>query len=274
MPCPFVSQMSPRDKDEDDEEGEDEQDSGDDMEVNQRKMPGGGISSIAIHKGKEASTPRAPPPSLVGKVSAGAGAATGERADGELAGAGPELSVDSSQGTIQPFRMKASALEVAAAKTAVRINAQNASAIQPAPSREPPAPAAASEESEESEEETEEEEEEDPLAKAEALELHRNLRWQLGMVVHDDQKAAGAMSNAVDRFKAVVTGAAPRPVGGRGRRAPPPPPSSGGASGGGAGLSSADWDERLEPIRKAADGVFDVRQKNAEEMERRLGRSG
>ena len=135
-----------------DEEGEDEQDSGDDTEVNQRKMPGGGISSITILTGKEASTPRAPPPSLVGKVSGGVGAACGGSADGEVAGTGLEGSVDSSRGTIQPFRMKASALEVAAAKTAVRINAQNASAIQPAPFREPPAPAASSE-SEGSEEE-------------------------------------------------------------------------------------------------------------------------
>ena len=62
---------------------------------------------------------------------------------------------------------------------------------------------------------------------AEALELHKSLRWQLGMLVNEDKKTADKLTTAVDTFKAVVTGQAPRAVMGRGRR-PPPPPVGGG----------------------------------------------
>jgi hypothetical protein len=125
-------------------------------------------------------------------------------------------------------------------------------------------------EEESEEEESDEEEVDNAEEAAEALELHKQLRWQLGMLVHDDAKSAEKFTREVDKFKAVVTGQAPRPVGGRGRRVPAPAAEDGTNVKGAPLVTSAQWDARLEPVRTACGSVMELRKQNADEMERRL----
>ena len=141
------------------------------------------LSSRVAEGGTSTSGARAPPPPLVKKASL---VSAGEAGGGGVAG----------NTAIRPFEQKEPAARVQYASPAN--SAAAAKAIQAAPavaerkvSLAVP-PAADPSEDEESEEETEESEEEvedDSEEAAEALELHKNLRWQLGMVVHDDSKS-------------------------------------------------------------------------------------
>jgi hypothetical protein len=60
-------------------------------------------------------------------------------------------------------------------------------------------------EEEEAEEEETEEEADDSEEAAEALELHKNLRWQLGMVVYDDSNSCTKFSQARVPVSVTVT---------------------------------------------------------------------
>ncbi len=143
---------------------------------------------------------RAPPPPLVKKASlVSANGAGGEGGGGGGGGAGDSA--------IRPFEPKDAAARVLYASPAN--SAAAAKAIQAAPAVPERSagpnrsvslavpPAADPSEDEESEEESEESAEEavdDSEEAAEALELHKNLRWQLGMVVHDDSKSSANFS--------------------------------------------------------------------------------
>ena len=67
-----------------------------------------------------------------------------------------------------------------------------------------------------------------------------------------------------------MLGVAPRAVAGRGRKPPQSAPKAPAADGATSDLTSAQVDERVQPVVKSAEMVLTARGKNAEEMERRL----
>ena len=111
---------------------------------------------------------------------------------------------------IRPFEKKDSTQDKAAAivHSSPANSAAAAKAIQPAPHpRTVPTAAEPSKDAQETEEEETETEEEadDSEEAAEALELHKNLRWQLGMVVYDDSNSCTKFSQARVPVSVTVT---------------------------------------------------------------------